>query len=147
MKRAKREKEKRDFGDVKPVKHNDHISLFHYICDSDMPESERSDERLAKEAQVLMGGGTASTARTLSFISYYLLAQPDIRSKLEQELKGPMAKYPENVPTWAELERLPYLQAIIKEALRLSYGVMHRLPRCSPDVPIHYKQWTIPIGV
>ena len=112
-----------------------------------MPESERSDERLAKEAQVLMGGGTASTARTLSFISYYLLARPNIRSKLEQELKEPMAKYPEKVPTWAELERLPYLQAIIKEALRLSYGVMHRLPRCSPDVPIRYKQWTIPIGV
>lgn len=30
---------------------------------------------------------------------------------------------------------------------RLSYGVMHRLPRCSPDVPIQYKQWSIPIGV
>lgn len=29
----------------------------------------------------------------------------------------------------------------------LSYGVMHRLPRCSPDVPIQYKQWTIPVGV
>ena len=24
---------------------------------------------------------------------------------------------------------------------------MHRLPRCSPDVPIQYRQWTIPRNV
>ena len=29
----------------------------------------------------------------------------------------------------------------------LSYGFMRRLPRCSPDVPIQHKQWTIPVGV
>ena len=30
---------------------------------------------------------------------------------------------------------------------RLSYGVMHRLPRISPDVAIQYKQYTIPPGI
>lgn len=30
---------------------------------------------------------------------------------------------------------------------RLSYGVMHRLPRVSPDLPIQYKQFVIPPGV
>lgn len=30
---------------------------------------------------------------------------------------------------------------------RLSYGVMHRLPRVSPDVPIQYHQYIIPKGV
>lgn len=29
----------------------------------------------------------------------------------------------------------------------LSYGVMHRLPRISPDVPIQYRQYTIPPGI
>jgi hypothetical protein len=29
----------------------------------------------------------------------------------------------------------------------LSYGVMHRLPRISPDVPIQYRQHTIPPGI
>lgn len=28
--------------------------------------------------------------------------------------------------------------------LSLSFGVMRRLPRCSPDVALKYKQWTIP---
>ena len=30
---------------------------------------------------------------------------------------------------------------------RLSYGVMHRLPRISPDVAIQYKRYTIPPGI
>ncbi|KAL8968896.1 MAG: hypothetical protein Q9197_004623 [Variospora fuerteventurae] len=124
-----------------------HTTLFNHILDSEMPESELSDERLAKEAQVLLGGGTASTARTITYISYYILAYPLIRAKLQQELREVMAGYPRQVPCLTELEKLPYLQALIKEGLRHSYGVMHRLPRCSPDVPIQYKQWTIPVGV
>ena len=112
---AKREKLENDKNNI----HTDNsISLFRYIVNSDMPESERSDERLAKEAQVLLGGGTATTARTMSFISYFILANPSIRSRLENELKEPMSRYPEIVPTWAELEKVPILQALIKEGLR-----------------------------
>ncbi|KAI0420251.1 cytochrome P450 [Xylaria grammica] len=130
-----------------PDKHESSISVFHHIVNSDMPPSERSEQRLAKEAQVLLGGGTASTARTIGFASYYILSQPQIRSRLEEELRDVMATWPRKFPSWAELERLPFLQAIIKESLRLSYGVMHRLPRVSPDVPIKYKEYEIPISV
>lgn len=83
-----------------------------------MPESERSEERLAKEAQTLLGGGTASTARTIGFASFWILSRPDIRIKLEAELRDTMRDWPQRVPSWAELEKLPYLQAIIKESLR-----------------------------
>ena len=94
------------------------VSLFRYILNSDMPESELSVERLTKEAQVILGAGTASSARTLDFISYYILANPLIRSRLGEELKDIMANYPREVPSWAQLEKLPYLQAILKEGLR-----------------------------
>ncbi|KAK0614968.1 cytochrome P450 [Bombardia bombarda] len=124
--------------------HDDTSSLFHHIVNSDMPESERSEERLAKEAQVLLGGGTASTARTIGFASFYILSRPETRSRLEAELRQTMSGWPTQVPTWAELDKLPFLQAIIKESL--SYGVMHRLPRVSPDVPIQYGNYTIPPG-
>jgi cytochrome P450 len=105
--------------DTKGDKQKDvQYSLFHYIAQSDMPASERSEERLAKEAQVLLGGGTASTARTIGFASYYILSRPALRERLEAELREPMAGWPDRVPTWAELEKVPLLQAIIKESLR-----------------------------
>lgn len=104
--------------DLKGVSAAGHTTLFRYIVNSDMPESESSDERLAKEAQVLLGGGTASTARTLGFISYYILANPEIKAKLQQELEKPMADWPARVPSWAELEKLEFLQALIREGLR-----------------------------
>lgn len=94
------------------------ISLFRHIFNSDMPESELSIDRLAKEAQVMLGAGTASTARTLDFILYYVLANNHIRSTLREDLRDTMAEYPEKKPSWADLEKLPYLQAIIKEGLR-----------------------------
>lgn len=84
-----------------------------------MPESESSDDRLAKEAQVLSGGGTASTARTLDFfISYYILAKPAFRSKLESELEGNLNGWPKRVPSWTDLEKVQYLQDLIREGLR-----------------------------
>jgi cytochrome P450 len=111
-------KRERSENDLKSTSVHNYATLFRHILDSDMPESELSNERLGKEAQVFLGGGTASTARTLGFISYFILADPSIRSRLEAELKEPMAKYPKVVATWATLEKLPFLQSLIKEGLR-----------------------------
>lgn len=99
--------------------HNEFSLFYQVLTNSELPQSERSEDRLAKEAQTLLGGGTASTARTIGFASYYILSRPDtVRKRLEEELRETMAQWPRRVPTWAELERIPYLQAIIKESLR-----------------------------
>ena len=102
-------------------------SLFHHLLDSDMPESELSDERLTKEAQILLAGGTVSTAQIIVHISYYILARTEIRTKLQRELQDVMAAWPQRVPTLDEFEKLPYLQALIKEGLRY----VEREPRWS----------------
>jgi cytochrome P450 len=83
-----------------------------------MPESERSEERLAREAQTLLGAGTASTSRTIGFAMFYILTRPELRESLGAELVKTMEHWPATVPTWTELERLPLLQAILKESLR-----------------------------
>ena len=118
MKNIAEAKQKKLENDEKGTGVGDQTSLFRHILSSDMPASETSDERLAKEAQVLLGGGTSNTARTIGFIIYFVLANPSIRSELERELEEPMSRYPEVVPTWAELEKVPILQALIKEGLR-----------------------------
>ena len=93
-------------------------SLFRYLLNSDMPESELSVNRLSKEAQVLLGAGTVSTARTLDFIFYYVTANESVRERLSNDLKDIMAQYPEKLPPFTQLEKIPYLAAVIKEGLR-----------------------------
>ena len=83
-----------------------------------MPQSELDDTRLANEAQVIQSAGSTSTARTLTHIVYHILANPQICERLTQELRDTMAEWPEKVPTWVDLEAVPYLQACLKEGLR-----------------------------
>jgi cytochrome P450 len=103
-------------GSGKPL--DDSISLFRHIAASDISETERSEERLVREAQVLLGAGTASTARTVGFASYYILSRPNLKSALREELSEIMREWPACVPSWPQLERLPLLQAVVKESLR-----------------------------
>lgn len=48
----------------------------------------------------------------------YILADQRIRVRLEEESRDFMSGYPDAIPSWADLEKLPYLQATIKEGLR-----------------------------
>ncbi|KAG8158079.1 hypothetical protein KVR01_011840 [Diaporthe batatas] len=119
-------------------------TLFDHIVNSDLPESELSVERLASEAQVVMGAGTVTTAQTMNFLVVNILSNRNVCQRLREELQEPMKYFPERIPTFSELEKLPWLQACIKEALRLSPGLTHRLPRVSPHKALFYKDWVIP---
>ena len=113
--RMKREKEQ--MGN-KDTSESGKPTVFRHLVNSNLPESELTTSRLSREAQVLLGAGTVSTARTLDFITYYILARPEIEKRLREELKDVMADYPTKMPTWSQLEELRYLQALIKEGLR-----------------------------
>lgn len=89
-----------------------------------MPASEKTEDRLTKEAQAMLAAGTVTTARTIAVASYYILSRPQLRSKLEAELHDIMSGWPDAIPSWAELEQLPLLEAIIKETLRQVRFVM-----------------------
>lgn len=54
--------------DRKGVKTENGGSVFLHLANSDMPASERAPERLLKEAQVLLAGGTATTSHTLGLV-------------------------------------------------------------------------------
>lgn len=45
---------------------------------------------------------------------------------------------------WHQLEKLPYLNACIRESIRLSHGIATRDPRLAPDTELQYREWTIP---
>lgn len=140
-------------GENEEWRRKDHPTIFHSILDSELPPEEKSVARLADEAQLLVMAGTTTTAWVFEVIHFWLLAKPETLRKLKDELKAAIPK-PENVghvPLPA-IEALPYLTAVIKEGLRLSYGVATRLARIDPENPLLFTdkytgtQWQIPPG-
>ncbi|KAK6851687.1 hypothetical protein PG995_011812 [Apiospora arundinis] len=120
-------------------------SIFQTVLDSaDLPPAEKSVDRLQDEAQILVGAGTETTAKSFSFITFYLNADPAKRQRLRDELKtaGPEA---DGTFSLAKLEKLPYLTACIMEGLRMMSGVTARLPRVAHE-PLLYQEWAIPPG-
>ncbi|KAF3020206.1 hypothetical protein E8E14_011129 [Neopestalotiopsis sp. 37M] len=119
-------------------------SIFQRMVRLDIPESELDTERLTKEAQALFGAATVAVARTMDTIAYYVLADEAMRRRLCDELSEPMREFRTRYPSFAQLEKLPFLHGVVLEGLRLSYGSMHRMPRVAPDTVVTYKDWSIP---
>ena len=99
----------------------------------------------------MVGAGTITTSWALSVATYHLLASPRILAKLKTELKSAITE-PKAPISLSQLEKLPYLVAVVQETIRLSYGVCTRLQRVSPEKPMTFtetrggKQWSIPPG-
>jgi len=78
---------------------------------------------------ILAGGETSSVA--LTFATYYLCKNPEVLTKLHAEVR---AKYSgENDITPQSVNQLPYLNAIIQEALRLHPPICNGFPRETPE--------------
>ena len=120
-------------------------TIFHELLKSDLPPQEKSVQRLVDEAKTLIGAGVITTAHTLETLTYYLLTNVDKLTTLKAELRSMMPKATQPV-SLQKLEQLPYLTAVIKEGLRLSFGVSHRTQRIAPDTAMVYKDWLIPAG-
>lgn len=67
---------------------------------------------------------------------YQLLANKEEVRKLKDELVAAVPD-PNNIEL-SQVDSLPYLQAVIQEAVRLHPGVMARQVRISPEIPIIY---------
>lgn len=93
----------------------------------------------------IVGAGTITTAHTLQVITYHLCSNPDMLQKLRAELKQ-VDLNSQKARKLPRLEQLPYLNGVINEGLRLSYGVVSRLARIAPDRVIEYGEWKIPPG-
>lgn len=90
----------------------------------------------------MIGAGSDTTGIALTVITFHILNDPTILAKLKEELIGALPD-PQTRPAWSELEKLPYLSAVIKEGIRLAHGTSNRLPRVSRN-SIEYGDWIIP---
>ncbi|KAL7783410.1 cytochrome P450 [Trichoderma ceciliae] len=119
------------------------LNLFTEALDR-LPEEEKETQRLADEALVVITAGSETTSRALTTMIYHVLANSRIHSKLVQELDAAIPNLDKETP-YSTLEALPYLTAVIREALRIGALVPNR-SLLTADEPLQYKQWTLKPG-
>ncbi|KAI2465613.1 putative flavonoid 3-hydroxylase [Annulohypoxylon bovei var. microspora] len=128
----------------KPTERRD---IFQTILrNENLPTTEKAFDRISHEGVVTIAAGGETTARALTIATYFLLAEKNtILPMLQEEIEAVMPS-PSSRPSIQELERLPWLTAVIKESLRVMGLPTTRFPLVSPNEPLRYKNWVIPAG-
>lgn len=91
-------------------------------------KGEKLDEHdVQLEAAGFIIAGTDTTALTLTYLVWAVLSQPALQSEVEQEVAALPSEFSE-----ADVEKLPLLDAVIAETLRLYGAAPYSLPRAVP---------------
>ena len=121
-------------------------TILHEVYKSDLQRSEQSVTRIFQEAQVLVGAGTETIGKTLSMTTFHLLADKGKGQTLKKELLTFGGNANQSM-TFQDLQKLPFLSAVISEGLRISSSISGRLPRVHPTAAMKYRSYTIPAGI
>jgi cytochrome P450 len=105
--------------------HTDLLSLLMGAMDED--GSQMTPKQLRDETMTIFLAGHETTALTLGWTWFLLSENPAAEARLHEELRGVLGG---RAPEIKDLERLPYLQAVVNEVLRL-YPAAYLLARTS----------------
>lgn len=117
----------------------------------DHPEFMTDAQVLAATTSMIFAG-SETTAISLSSIFYHLLRYPAVYTKLMAELdeaaaNGTIEERTNNKVSWAESQKLPYLDAVIQESFRMHPAAGLILERITPPSGITVCGEHIPGGV
>jgi cytochrome P450 len=93
----------------------DLLSMLMHARDDETGE-QMSDEQLRDEAMTIFLAGHETTANALAWAFYLLSTHPDVERRLRAELDEVLGG---RSPTMQDLGKLPFLQQVVKETLRL----------------------------
>jgi cytochrome P450 len=111
---------------------------------ADMPDKTVTDNAMA-----IIAGGSDTTGYTLAFACWNLLQHPDWITTLRTEIDPHFRASAPELPSLATLRSLPYLDALVKESLRLGMAASSRLPRTVPkdmSAPLVIDGQIVPAG-
>ncbi|GKT93423.1 pisatin demethylase [Colletotrichum tofieldiae] len=96
-----------------------------------------TEEEIVSETTLQMIAGSDTTAASLRVIMLYLLTHPRVYAKLQAEIDAfagsEQTVRPSGIVSDAENRKLPYLQAVIKEGMRVHPPVTNSDPKRVPD--------------
>ncbi|MFE3190809.1 cytochrome P450 [Nocardia sp. NPDC059240] len=93
-------------------------NLLALLMDAEDPETgyRYSDQEIHDELMTFIGAGMETTATALSWVWQLLSENPEARERLRQEVLAVLGDRP---ATAADLEHLPWTQAVVAETMRL----------------------------
>lgn len=113
---------------------NDYIS---YILKK--PKEERlSDEVLLTNIAGFVGAGSETVSIVMTGLVFFLASERSVYQKLAHEIRG--AFFSVHLITAAEVQKLPYLNAVVKETLRMYSAVPVGGNRVSPGAMVD-ERW------
>ena len=116
------------------------------VFDTVVASSEKDEPTLTEQEAVIEAGnlilaGTDTTANTLTYMIYSVLADPSLQQSLVKELATV-----EEPLTDAKLETLPLLNAVMEETLRLYCAAPASEPRIVPAGGSTFSYFHFPAG-
>ncbi|KZT37327.1 cytochrome P450 [Sistotremastrum suecicum HHB10207 ss-3] len=116
-------------------------SLIRRMLEFKMPDTGRrmTDLEIISEAQSHLIAGSETTSTTMSYATFELSRRPDVVFRLRQEIDSAIPDL-RTMGDLTMLQNLPYLNAVIKEVLRLYPAIPGPLLR---SVPAHVPDFTI----
>jgi len=121
--------------------------IFYHLFRSRDPETGLglSDQKLQADAGLLIAAGADGVALTVAAAVFYLLQNPATLTKLTQELRSSFSHLDE--VRSPKLNQLPYLQAVLEEAMRLAPTVTSAFPREVLSGGLNVGGLHIPAGI
>ena len=107
--------------------------LSHLVALTDEEGRGMSDEQVRDEAMTLFLAGHETTALGLTYVFRLLAEHPEAYARLVAEVD---AKLGARAPTHADVEKLPFTAAVVREALRLYPPVWTSARQATSDVVI-----------
>jgi cytochrome P450 len=116
------------------------LSKMIHAVDEDDGVNKLTKEQVIENALLLVAAGTETSSSTLTLLIMLLSLHPDVFQKLAQEQE----QLDPNGVTYELLQSLPYLDAVVKEALRMG-AVTGGFPRKTKETMI-VNGYQIPKG-
>lgn len=121
-------------------------TIVHGIMQSNLPQAEKTFNRVTEEVTSVAGAAFESTASAMRLILYYVYTDAVILQRLRDELASLRKRAGTVDHSWATLEQLPYLTGVLYEGLRRSPAIATRSARIAPDRDLICGEWHIPAG-
>ena len=128
---------------------HDQVNILSLLFQAQQSEQHLTDDQLTGHATLLFAAAHLTTAHTFSWTLFLLSQHPQVLAKLQEELATHVSG---DIPTLEELERLPLLDGVIRESMRVlpasSYSQRIAVQptslgpvRVNPGTPVIFSQY------